>query len=290
MPKTEVSNLLHRFKNNLEQKMAVDKRTGLSKSYNSPGPVDNIVYSITKDGKGAISVQDLGGDVNVKDIMDLDYFNNKKLAALKIPKQFLNFDSPEGIGGNGTSLTKISSRYAHTIKRIQNAYIQGITNLINYFFMDKNLDYVNKFTIKMVSPSTVEDAERAETLANNISQVRDLMDLVSELPEDDQMQILAQLFSEKLNLTDISDIIQEYADKLEAENSDEDTDEFGDNDDFNDDFDNDFNHSGGGHRLGGSDSIGSEFNDFEEPNFEMETETNLEMPTPPPQPEITPEE
>ena len=70
MPKTEVSNLLHRFKNNLEQKMAVDKRTGLSKSYNSPGPMDNIVYSITKDGKGAISVQNLGGDVNVKDIMD----------------------------------------------------------------------------------------------------------------------------------------------------------------------------------------------------------------------------
>lgn len=283
MPKTEVSNLLHRFKNNLEQKMAVDKRTGLSKSFNSPGPMDNIVYSITKDGKGAINVQNLGGDVNVKDIMDLDYFNNKKLAALKIPKQFLNFDSPEGIGGNGTSLTKISSRYAHTIKRIQNAYIQGITNLINYFFMDKDLDYVNKFTIKMVSPSTVEDAERAETLSNNINQVSDLMGLVGELPEEDQMKILAQLFSEKLNLTDIAEIIQEYADKLEAENGDEDSTD----DEFNDDFDNDFEPSGG-HRLGGGlDHSESDFGDnqslggFEEPNFEFEQETNTEFEAPP---------
>jgi hypothetical protein len=229
MPKQEVTNLMHRFKNNLEQKMAIDKRTGLSKSYNSPGPMDNIVYSVTKDGKGAISVQNLGGDVNVKDIMDLDYFNNKKLAALKIPKQFLNFDSPEGIGGNGVSLTKISSRYAHTIKRIQNAYIQGITNLINYFFIDKKLDYVNKFTIKMVSPSTVEDAERSETLSNNINQVSDIMNLVGELPDETRLDILAQLFTEKLGLTDIGDIIQQYVDSQVVPDDGE-VNEFEDND------------------------------------------------------------
>ena len=232
MPKTEVTNFMHRFKNNLEQKMAIDKRTGLSKSYNSPGPADNIVYSVTKNGLGAVNVQTLGGDVNVKDIMDLDYFNNKKLAALKIPKQFLNFDSPEGIGGNGVSLTKISSRYAHTIKRIQNAYIQGITNLINYFFMDYNLDYVNKFTIKMVSPSTVEDEERSETLSNNINQVRDIMDLISDLPDNKRMEVLSLLFSEKLNMTDVSSIIQEYTDSLKegegvSEGNDLDSDNFG---------------------------------------------------------------
>lgn len=222
MPKSEVTNLLHRFKNNLEQKMSIDKRTGLSKSFNSPGPMDNIVYTVTKDGKGAINVQNLGGDVNVKDIMDLDYFNNKKLAALKIPKQFLNFDSPEGIGGNGVSLTKISSRYAHTIKRIQNAYIQGITNLINYFFMDLKLDYVNCFNIKMVSPSTVEDSERAETLNNNVDFIGRVMDLVSELPDKDKFEILAKLFSTKLNLGDISEYLQKYADEqTETENDDE---------------------------------------------------------------------
>jgi len=288
MPKPEVTNFMHRFKNNLEQKMAVDKRTGLSKSYNSPGPVENIVYSVTKNGLGAVNVQTLGGDVNVKDISDLDYFNNKKLAALKIPKQYLNFDSPEGIGGNGTSLTKISSRYAHTIKRIQNAYIQGITNLINYFFIDKDLDYVNKFTIKMVSPSTVEDAERSETLSNNINQVNDIMNLVDTLPDDNKMAILASLFSQKLNLTDIAGIIQEYADKLAEEGSDEDTFDIG----------SDRNAFSGGGRSGS----GGGFDDFDN-NFggdfggDFESETDFESDfeetptiTPEVEPTITPEE
>lgn len=287
MPKQEVTNLMHRFKNNLEQKMAIDKRTGLSKSYNSPGPMDNIVYSVTKDGKGAITVQNLGGDVNVKDIMDLDYFNNKKLAALKIPKQFLNFDSPEGIGGNGVSLTKISSRYAHTIKRIQNAYIQGITNLINYFFIDKKLDYVNKFTVKMVSPSTVEDAERSETLSNNINQVSDIMTLVGELPDETRLDILAQLFTEKLGLTDIGDIIQQYVDSQVVPDDGE-VNEFDDNDTDMDNFspmssprsgglDNDFGGDFGGDDFDMDMDIGSDF------------ETNEPATPTPTEPTITPE-
>jgi hypothetical protein len=282
MPKQEVTNLMHRFKNNLEQKMAIDKRTGLSKSYNSPGPMDNIVYSVTKDGKGAISVQNLGGDVNVKDIMDLDYFNNKKLAALKIPKQFLNFDSPEGIGGNGVSLTKISSRYAHTIKRIQNAYIQGITNLINYFFIDKKLDYVNKFTVKMVSPSTVEDAERSETLSNNINQVSDIMNLVGELPDETRLDILAQLFTEKLGLTDIGDIIQQYVDS-QVVPDDGKVNEFEDNDMDNfspmssprsGGFDNDFGGDLGGDNFDMDMDIDSNF-ETNEPVTTAETEPNI---------------
>lgn len=213
--KSEVTNLLHRLKNNLEQKMSTDVNSGMTKSFNSPGPIDNIIYMPTKNGKGAITVQNLGGDVNVSDIVDLDYFNNKKLAALKIPKQFLNFDSPEGIGGNGQSLTKVSSRYAHTIMRIQNAYIQGITNLINYFFIDKNQDYVNKFTIKMVSPGTVEDTERNEQISQSIGQIRDIMDLVSELPDEKRIGILKELVNSKLNMPNVSNFIQEYLDELE---------------------------------------------------------------------------
>lgn len=218
IPRTDVNNLLHRLKNNLEQKMSTDVNSGATKSFNSPGPLDNIVYMPTKNGKGAITVQNLGGDVNVKDIVDLDYFNNKKLAALKIPKQFLNFDSPEGIGGNGQSLTKVSSRYAHTIMRIQNAYLQGITNLLNYFFLDKDQDYIGKFTLKMVSPATVEDTERSEQLSNNIQQIGDILSLVGDLPDEKRLAILKELINTKLNMPNIASYVQDYIDELETNN------------------------------------------------------------------------
>lgn len=252
MPKSEVSNLLHRYKNQFEQKIAMNVNTGLTKSFNSPGPMDNMVYTPTKNGIGAISVQNVGGDVDVKGIVDLDYFNNKKLAALKIPKQFLNFDSPEGIGGNGVSLTKISSRYAHTIIRIQNAYTQGITDLLNYFFINKGLDYVNKFTIRMVSPSTLEDNERSEKLNNDIGQTRDLLDLVAELDDLERLEVLKLLFSNKLKLADIAEIIEKHIEKVkENPEMNSEGEEF-------DDFDNDF---GGGSRGSGL-SLGGEGPDF----------------------------
>ena len=291
MPKADVTNLLHRYKNQFEQKIAMNVNTGLTKSFNSPGPMDNMVYTPTKNGIGAVTVQNIGGDVNVKDIVDLDYFNNKKLAALKIPKQFLNFDSPEGIGGNGVSLTKISSRYAHTIIRIQNAYTQGITDLLNYFFINNKLDYVNKFNIRMVSPSTLEDNERSEKLNNDIGQTRDLIDLVSELDDKERLEVLQYLFSNKLKLSEIAEIIQKHIDNIEN-NSEFDMDnENGEFDDF-DDF------GGGGSRSGSSDFGGSEPDFGGEPSFEMGGEEPTsgnepnEAPAPEPstnEPTMTPE-
>lgn len=219
MPKPDVENLLRRVKNMIEQKISMNVGSGEARSYNSPGPMENIIYFPTKDGKGAITLNNLGGDVNVKDIADIEYFNNKKLSALKTPKQFLNYDSPEGLG-NGTSLTKISSRYAHTIMRIQNAYKSGITTMLNLFFLDKGLDYINKFTVKMVPPATIEDIERDEQLSSRISQVNDIMGLISEVITDEgKVEVLQSLLSSFLNLSDVAGIVTKY--NLVTKGSDE---------------------------------------------------------------------
>ena len=231
MPKPEVESLLRRVKNMIEQKIALNKNNGEARSYNSPGPMENIVYFPTKDGKGAITLNNLGGDVNIKDIADVDYFNNKLLSALKTPKQFLNYDSPEGLG-NGTSLTKISSRYAHTVMRVQNAYKYGITTLLNLFFLDKDLDYINKFTIKMVSPATIEDVERDELMSSHITQCRDISDLADDVvTEEGRVEIKKTLFSSHLGLPDIADIIEQY--NIATPTGE---DEFGMEDDFSDDY------------------------------------------------------
>lgn len=263
MPKPEVESLLRRVKNMIEQKMALNKHNGEVHSYNSPGPMENIIYVPTKDGKGAITPNNLGGDVNIKDIVDLEYFNNKKLSALKIPKQYLNYDSPEGLG-NGTSLTKLSSRYAHTIMRIQTAYTMGITNILNLFFLDKKLDYINKFTVKMVSPSTIEDSERDEQMSTRIDHVSSILDLVSEkVDEDGLTEILNWLFNNLLNLNEISDIIKDHKVISEEDEYSEES--------FDDDFD-DMNFGGEpSHSTTPSDSVPNSPNDFdnnEPPNQE----------------------
>lgn len=207
-PEPEVKRKIQRIKGMIEQKMSLNTTTGETRSYNSPGPVENVIYQATRDGKGAISEMTIGGDVNIKDIVDVEYFQNRQLASLKIPKQFLNFDSAEGFS-NGTSLTKVSSRYAHTVMRIQNAYIQGITTLLNIFFMDKGLDYINKFTVKMVYPSTVEQTERDEQLSNRISQVEDLMRLFENYDDKIKNKVFKSLINDFIQIPSLSDAVNE---------------------------------------------------------------------------------
>ena len=274
-PKPEVENLLRRVKNLIEQKISMNTNSGEARSYNSPGPMENIVYFPTRNGRGAITVNNLGGDVNVKDIADIDYFNNKKLSALKTPKQFLNYDSPEGLG-NGTSLTKVSSRYAHSVMRVQNAFKSGITTLLNLFFLDKGLEYINKFTVKMVSPSTIEDIERDEQMSNRISQVNDIMSLISDTVTDEgKVETLKTLLSTYLNLSEIAAIVDKYNILENEETSDEDID-----------FDSDFE---------GGDFGGTDFSNVGGPEpgpepMSTEFETSTETSTPPESTsDITPE-
>lgn len=282
MPKPEVESLLRRVKNMIEQKIALNKNTGETRSYNSPSPMENIIYIPTKNGKGAITLNNLGGDVNIKDIADIEYFNNKKLSSLKIPKQYLNYDAPEGLG-NGTSLSKLSSRYAHTIMRIQKAYSYGITTLLNLFFLDKDLDYINKFTVKMVAPATIEDMERDEQISNRVGQVSDIMGLLDAAVTDEgKVEILVNLLTTYLNLPDIASIVEEFSMA---------SDDMGDDEDMDDmDFGGSSHSSSGG--FGGIDSGGDfggdDFDDMGGDDFGGDVGGSDDMASPP-EPSMTPE-
>lgn len=209
LPKKEVNDYLRRVKNLIEQHISMDKNTGSYKSYNSPGPIDNVIYVPVKNGKGHIDINNLGGDVNVRDIVDIDYFSNKRAGALKIPRSYLG-DDMEGSGlSNGGSLVQLSARYARTIKRIQTSYIRAITSLLNLYFIDKDLDYVNKFTVRMTSPSTTEDSARQELINGNIDLISSIMSLMESLEGSTQKGILEYLLRNILKMPDIAEMVQE---------------------------------------------------------------------------------
>lgn len=228
MPKNQTRETIKRIKSLIEQHNYMDKNDGSYSSMAAPGPVDNVIYVPTREGKGSISASNLGGDVDIKSIADIDYYKNKLYGGLKIPKQFLGEDM-EGSGlSSGTSLTKLDSRYARTIKRIQNAYISGITDLINIYALSKGLeDHVNNFTIKMVSPSTIEDSERDETFNNRMDMIGSFLDLISDnemFNNKTRKDTLMYFINNYLNEPDISDILKK--DNTTKSEEDSETDEF----------------------------------------------------------------
>ena len=87
MPKEQVQQTLRRVKDLFEQKTAINTGNSFSE-YNNPGAVENFIYHATHDGKGAISVESVGGDFDPKQLTDLDWWNNKFYSSFGIPKQY----------------------------------------------------------------------------------------------------------------------------------------------------------------------------------------------------------
>lgn len=222
MPPNQAEQVMRKYKRLIEQKNFMDKGQGTFSSSASPAPIDNVLYVPTREGKGAVTMQNLGGDVDVKSITDIDHFKKKLYGGLKIPPMFLgDTDDSAGFSG-GTSLTKLDSRYARTIKRIQNAYVAGITTLINIFALDRGLDkYVNNFTIRMTSPATTEDAERDETLGNRADIVDRVLGIIPEdmINAQTRKDIITYYISNYLSEPEVSAMVEadDTLDKLSEE-------------------------------------------------------------------------
>ena len=246
MPKEAVGPHLTGIKQLIEQKSALNEGSGLNE-YTNPGPIENNVYVPTRGGQGALTTQQIGGDVDVKSLADLDYFKNKFFGALRVPKQYFG-DTDDGAGFNGgQSLSIISSRYAKMVKRIQNTVLQALTDAINLMLLDKGLNsYVNKFELKMLPPTTQEEIDRRDNLSSKIQIASDIMNTLADVEDPIvKIKILKSLLSTIVNDNDVITLIEEYIEKLEKEANEE---------EINPTVDETTDESGGGFSMGGGSS------------------------------------
>ena len=224
MPKPQVKEKLRQIKMMIEQKNFMDTNKGEFTNQASPGPVDNIIYVPVRNGNGAITMNSLGGDVDPKSLIDLEYYKQKEAGALGIPLAYLSGQSGDGGGlSSGTALTKLDNKYARTIKRIQIAYTQGITTLLNVFAIRKNLtDYVNNFKVRMVSPSTIEDDDRDQQLDNRINMTSNLFNIINDaevITQDGKIELVNYLTSSFLNKPEIAKILNEHVKEPQHEDA-----------------------------------------------------------------------
>lgn len=233
---------LKKLRDKISRSRYLDKSTGEYKNQVNPGPLENIIYHATHKGNGEIKESTIGGDVDVKALADLDHFLEKFANAFPVPLAYVKQVNDDGGGlSAGTSITKLDARYGRTLKRYQNAYANGITDLINLFAYKRGVQqYVNNFTIKMVSPSAVEDNERDEKLTNHTNMIREIMNVIQSLEYkgSTQKRILTYLIQTLIQDNELTDILQDdLQETIDSEKNNESENNTDSLDDFKDSVD-----------------------------------------------------
>lgn len=163
----------------IEGSTKIKKNVGM-RTDPSPIPINSNVYIPLRDGKGDVNIESVGDNVDVRSIVDVDYFKDKEFAALKVPKQYLGFD--EALSSLATnSLVKMDLRYARSVQRVQTILINGIKSLCNNYlrYRGRNSD-VGKFRVKMRPLSTSENMSRVEEFVTNMQAVDSVNGMMQE--------------------------------------------------------------------------------------------------------------
>lgn len=176
----QTTETVNTVKNLFDSKATFDTRSGTYVSNKAYRPIGDPIFNPTRNGKGAVTHENIGGDFQVRDIVDIDYFKNKLFSGLKIPKALLGYEEslPGGLGDN--TLTRLDIRYSRSVKRVQNALIVGVKDLCNIWLRlnGREADTSN-FKVVLQAPSTAEELGRLTEFSTKMGTISEIVSTLS---------------------------------------------------------------------------------------------------------------
>lgn len=197
----EIGMHLQKIKDKIEQQLALNTSTGDAQSFVNPQSPNNLIYLAKVNGQEAISVTDMNMAQTTESDNDLlDYYQNKKLSVLGIPKEAMNFSSAEGLGGAGSVMSQRSALYANRLMRVENAYKNGWRDAFNKYFESRNMNgFKDKFILNMNPIITNMDQVLFEKRDATINQAQSLVNLMKELgveKSDDYKKAVTEILTQ----------------------------------------------------------------------------------------------
>ena len=202
----EVQVILQRLKDMIEQQLSLNTASGDTQSFINPQSPNNLIYLPRVKGQDAVSITDLNmAEASDADSKLLNYYLDKKLSVLGVPKEAMNFSSNEGLGGAGSVLSQRSALYANSLQRLKTAYMQGWTDAINTYFIMRGMSgLVDKFTLHMSEIVTQQSTITFEKRDAAIGQANSIVELLQNVGVDnaeDYKQAITEILSEVLPMT-----------------------------------------------------------------------------------------
>ena len=202
----EIRNALQQVKDAIEQQLSLNTANGDAQSFVNPQSPNNLIYIPKINGAESISITDLNmAESNDADNKLLDYYQDKKLSVLGVPKEAMNFSSNEGLGGAGSVLSQRSALYANALQRLEVAYMNGWQDALNKYFVARNMTgFIDKFTLHMNPIITTQSTVQFEKRDAAISQANSIVQMLQSLGvenADNYKTAITEILSEVLPQT-----------------------------------------------------------------------------------------
>lgn len=203
----DVPAFLQEFMNNVKRAPIIDPLTGqmdLRKNFLDVA-ADYVIP--VRNGQDPTTIDTLQSAQNPTSIEDLEFMQKKVLAALRIPRSFLNFD--EGQSGKGQNLSLIDIRFCRAINSIQKSFLMELTKIaIIHLYLLGFRDDLTNFSLTMNNPSNqIEQFE----LDNQSKRIANATSALAEQGGGIPLMSWRRVQKEIMGLTDeeISDMLNE---------------------------------------------------------------------------------
>ena len=177
-----VAGLVEQYKTLLKRARAVDITPGqeyFDEKYNPMGINEDIIIPVWGDTND-LTIEKLGGETDIRWIVDIEELRNQLASALRVPLQLLGGypgEMPQGLGRG--AIEKYDIRFARTARRVQRAIIDAVKRLcqihLAYQGLDPNLDM---FEVHMSETSSAEEEELKDSLDTGVDVVQKMVDMV----------------------------------------------------------------------------------------------------------------
>lgn len=148
-----------RWKSRVARKEVVDRETGRIGIDDSPPLPDEDLFIPTSEGKNN-EVRVLSGDLNIGNIVDVQYFQSKFFMATSIPKAYAGIE--EGVRSKAT-LSMIDVQFARQVRRRQNALLPGLKRFYELVFVLAGIDPLSfEWSIQFPELNTIDEVQMWE--------------------------------------------------------------------------------------------------------------------------------
>lgn len=201
-----ISEQIDMYADLLKRSQALDLDTASAKftdNFQAMNALEDLFVPVWDD-MGNLEVEKLGGEPDIRFIVDVDELRNQLSSALRVPLQLLGGYTKDLPGSLGTSaIERLDIRFAQHARRLQRALIEGVYRLcqIHLAYLNMSPD-VNLFQVNMSQNSTAEEEELREALDKGADTVSKFMDMVEKIENVDKVKVFNYLNQKILKLND----------------------------------------------------------------------------------------